>query len=222
MAIDGKQKAELAFMLTKHVLVPVTVKLVKGSFLNKKTINIQITANAVFTFYNSIAVEDYHRYFVTKITHTKTEKNIIKLGSLDAHYSLNPNVVTLFPLGIASYGEELFEEEKELSVLYNRINQIRLFISPSQTEMPFDKLFLFITEFDELLGETDKSLRDEGKIPLRSIVKHVILKSDDVDFIQKISKLHKNDGFTVRLMEKGVIVTYSDTKDVLAVLKVLL
>jgi hypothetical protein len=133
LANIDEQKIDLAIAALDFAktAMPPTIELIKGSFLTRKTVKVRLTASAVFSFYNAIPMEDYYSLFLKKISELKVEKNKLKLGELVVGYSINPNIKTYYPLALADFGEDILKQDEFLS-LYAGIDQIRVFIYPSQ------------------------------------------------------------------------------------------
>jgi hypothetical protein len=201
--------------------VPPTIELIKGRFLTKKSVMVQLTASAVFSFYNPIPMEDYYSVFIKKIVENKTDKNKLKLNNQIVSYSINPNVKTYYPLGLSDFGEEILKQDELLS-LYAGIDQIRVFMHPEQPKMTPDELIAFIQAFDDFVSNTSESLRIDGKIPLKVTVKHLVFDTSDSQFLQNCIKLKAfGEGVSVYCGNTKVLITYSKIERLLALARIL-
>lgn len=213
MELTDKEKIDLAITVAKEVIPP-TIKLIKGR-LKKKSVKIRLLTNAVFTFYGSIPIEDYNSIFVKKISVSKVDKNKLEINGISVRYSISPNVKPTFPVILgAEYGESVLNEE--LLSVYTTIDQIRLFIYPLQEQnMSLEDLENFITAFDNFLGEVELSLRNQKKIPLNMIVKHLIIESDDTNFLRKIPQPVMDESLRIYRSNSKMTITYTKLQKLL-------
>lgn len=212
-----KEELELAILLGRKVVVP-TIKLLRGRF-RKKSIEIRLFYGAVFTFYDSISIEDYNSIFVKKILEFKVDKNKLEVDGLTVNYSISPNVKTAFPVVLeAEYGSRILEEEEILS-MYTRIDQIRFFAFPTQEEMSLEGLQIFAKAFDNFIERIEICLRKERKLPLNMVVRHLILESENGNFLEKASKIISNEKLRVHRFDNKVTVTYIRLEELLTFIR---
>jgi len=217
LRLPTKEEIDLAVFLGSKVIIP-TIKLLKGRF-RKKSVEIRLVYAAVFTFYDSIAIEDYNSIFVKKVLESKKEKNKLEIDGLTVNYSMSPNIKVASPVPLeAEYGSGLLEEEV-LSVS-TRIDQIRVLIFPIQTqEMSLDGLEGFAKAFDNFIEKTEVCLRREKDLPLNMVIKHLILASENVEFLENASKTANDEDFRVNRTNTKVTVTYTRLEKLLTFIR---
>ena len=211
-----KEELEFAILLGKKVVIP-TIKLLIGRF-RKKSVEIRLLYGAVFTFYDSVPVEDYYGVFVKKILESKVDKKKLEVDGLTVNYSISPNVKTAFPVVLeAEYGSKILEEE--MLPMYTRIDQIRFFVFPTQEEISLEGLQIFAKAFNNFLERIEFCLRKEKQLPLNMVVKHLILESGNVNFLEKASKTISNDKLRVHRFDNKVTVTYIKLEELLTFIR---
>ena len=203
-----EEELKLAILLGRKVVIP-TIKLLIGRRFRKKSVEIRLLYGAVFTFYDPISYEDYNGIFVKRIWESKVDKNKLEVDGLTVSYSISPNVKTVFPAVLeAEYGNRILEEEEIVS-MYTRIDQIRLFVYPTQEqEMRQEGLEYFAKAFDNFVERIEICLRREKKIPLNMVVKHLILESENTKFLEKASRAKANEDLRVHRSNRKVSITY--------------
>lgn len=211
-----KEELELAIFLGRKVVIP-TVKLLIGRF-RKKSVEMRLLYGAVFTFYDSIPIEDYYSVFVKKILESKVDKRKLEVDGLTVNYSISPNVKATYPVVLeAEYGSKLLDEE--MIPMHTSIDQIRFFVFPTQEEISLEGLQLFAKAFDNFLDKIEFSLRQEKQLPLNMVVKHLILESENGNFLEKASKTISNDKIRVHRSDNKVTVTYIKVEGMLAFIR---
>ena len=212
-------KTQLRLPTKEEIVIIPTIKLLKGRF-RKKSVEIRLVYAAVFTFYDSISIEDYNSIFVKKILESKIDKNKLEVDGLTVNYSVSPNVKTAFPVVLeAEYGSRILEEEEVLSAS-TRIDQIRVLIFPIQTqEMSLDGLEGFAKAFDNFIEKTEVCLRREKDLPLNMVIKHLILASENVEFLENASKTANDEDFRVNRTNTKVTVTYTRLEKLLTFIR---
>ncbi|MCW4006208.1 MAG: hypothetical protein NWF04_06395 [Candidatus Bathyarchaeota archaeon] len=222
MATVDQNKIDLAIagMELAKAAVPPTIELIKGRFLSRKTVKVEITAIAVYSFYNPIPMEDYHSAFIKKIVENRVDKNKLNINDVTVSYSISPNVKTFYPLGLSDFGEDILKQDEILS-LYAGIDQIRVFIHPSQLQMSSEDLTTFIQAFDDFITNTAELLRAEGKIPLKFAVKHIVFNTNNQQFLQNCPKLIADESLRVYCCNSKLSITYSKVDKLLNLTRVL-
>ena len=212
--LTDKDKLDLAIQVAKEVIPP-TINLIKGRLI-RKSAQIRLQSSAVFTFYGSISIEEYNSIFVKKISESKTDKNKLEIDGITVGYFISPNVKAVFPVVLeAEYGERILKEEEIMS-LYTRIDQIRLFIHPSQEqEMSLEELERFVKAFDNFIEKVELCLRGDKKIPLNMVVKHLVFESENTEFLEKASRPTTNECVGVYRCNGKVSVTYTKLEKLL-------
>ncbi len=213
---------ELGVLVVKEVVkevVPPTISLVKGRLL-KKTVKIQLSLSTVFTLYGSISLEDYNGFFVKKIAESKIAKNKLNINGLTVNYFVSPNMKPIVPFysGVESSNETLNEE---IMSEYTLIDQIRLFIYPLQEEMTPQDLENFVKCYDDFVTKLESDLRGEKKIPLNMVVKHLILGTEDSDFLKGMSKSIMDDSLRIYASRNKVTITYTKIEKLLNFIRTL-
>lgn len=214
LRLPTQEEVELAISVGK-IIVP-TIKFLKGRF-RKKSVEIRLSYDAVFVFYKPISIEDYHTMFVSIVSESKKDKRTLEIDGHSVNYFLSPNikVAPLIPLE-AEYGDVFLEEREELLSMSTGIDQIRLFIFPLQgTEMSPDSLESFAKSFDNFVERMEMHIRKEKRLPLNLVVKHLILESEDVEFLGNASKSTSNEGFRINGNNRKIMVTYNKLEDLL-------
>jgi hypothetical protein len=120
-----------------------------------------------------------------------------------------------FPVVLgAEFGESVLNEEV-LSV-YTVIDQIRLFIYPSQEKnMSSDDFEMFVNAFDNFLSEVEFSLRGDRRIPLNMVIKHLILETEETEFLRKIPNPIMDESTRVYKSNKRITITYTKAERLL-------
>ncbi|MDR2699270.1 MAG: hypothetical protein LBC12_00355 [Nitrososphaerota archaeon] len=215
-----EQKLMMAINVGSKIVPPV-IKLVRGH-LFKKNIETRLIANAVFTLYNTISIEEFNDLFVKKVSLSKKSKTELEIDGLRVGYSIHPNIQTFFPtyLDDNAYDGEMLSEQEDIP-LFTVIDQIRFFIFPSQEQMSVNDLKLFIKNFDVFLSQIEKNLRKEEKIPLNLIVKNIIFESDNKQLLQNCPKVGENETLNIHCSNKRVFITYSNLEEILKCVKTL-
>lgn len=217
LRLPTKEEIEFAHFLGSKIVVP-TIKLVRGRF-RKKSVKIRLIYDAVFTLYDSIPIEDYHSIFVKKVLESKKERNKLEIDGLTVNYFISPNVKVAFPIPFeAEYGGGLSEEEA-LSVS-TRIDQIRVLIFPmEEQDMSLDTLEGFAEAFDNFIEKIEIRLRQEKDLPLNMVIKHLILSSENAEFLENASKTIDDESFRINRANKKVTVTYIRLEKLLAFIR---
>lgn len=209
-----KEEVELGILVGKHIIIP-TIKLLRGR-LRRKSVRIRLLYGAVFTFYDSVSIEEYNSLFVKKIKEFKVDKNKLEIDGLTVNYHVRPNIKTVFPVFLeAQYGSRILEGTEEILSMATKIDQTRLFVFPTQEEMSIDGLESFATAFDNFIDKIEICLRREKKLQINLVVKHLILESDDIDFIKKASEITLDEGISLYTSNNKVSMAYTKLGDLL-------
>lgn len=200
------EEIELGIFLGSKVVIP-AIRLVRGR-LRKKSVELRLAYNAVFTFYGSISIEDYNSVFVKKVLESKTEKNKLEIDGLTVGYSIRPNIKVASPIPFeAEFGTRPLDEE--VLSASTRIDQIRVLIFPPQAqEMSLEDLESFTKTFDDFIEKTEICLRHEKNLPLNMVIKHLILESENTELLENASKTISDEGLRVNRTNMKITVTY--------------